>query len=265
MCAKKTINLKRTELQFLRNKISEKYALDEGTNLSLNSNRNSYAELKRRIRNKLKGKAEIYISEYLLFKLYYETKHSSEASFNLDFINTLYLYLTEGRKNRYCYFNFSSELNIEDESLGEIEILKQEQQSKVIFFPVNKNLYLEGLKFKLSLFLANVKSSFIYLGLFILLLVFLTYSFRENYSPNKTHCTYWVCKYENGTKVRSRFEGNSTYKEVCNYFEGNAKKNRLNCEAFRMENNSRVSICYDNTLAKQYISDFGKIKCVYRE
>ena len=265
MCAKKTINLKRTELQFLRNKISEKYALEEGTDLSLNSSRNSYAALKRGIRNKLKGKVDFYISEYLLFKLYYETKHSSEACFNLDFINTLYFYLTEGKKNRFHYFNFSSEIDHADESSGEMEILKQVHLTKIMTPSRKENAFLEGFRFRFSLFINNWKWNSIYLGLFILGIIFIVYSFKGSNSSNKMHCTYWVCKYENGTKVWSRFEGNTTYKDVCNYYEGNAKKNNLNCEAFRMENNSRISICYDNSLAKQYISDFGKIKCVYRE
>ena len=197
--------------------------------------------------------------------MYYETKHSSEACFNLDFINTLYFYLTEGRKNRFHYFNISSSLDLTDEFSGEIEILKQEQQASLVATSIKENHFFDEINFKLSLLISNWKWNSIYLGVLILSIIFIAYSFKGTNSSTKMHCSYWVCKYEDDTKVWSRFEGNTTYKEAYNYFEGNAKMNKLNCEAFRMENNSRISICYDNSLAKQYISDFGRIKCVYRE
>ena len=80
MCTRKTINLKRTELQFLRKRTSEKYATDERTELTLNSNRNSYAALKRGIKNKLKGRAYLIkeYSESLGFLYQYLNMHEVE-------------------------------------------------------------------------------------------------------------------------------------------------------------------------------------------
>lgn len=265
MCTRKTINLKRTELQFLRKRISEKYAADERTELTLNSNRNSYAVLKREIKSKLKGKVELYISEYLLFKLFYETRHSSEANFNLDFVNTLYLYLTEGKKNRYHFFNFSSSLDYPEEEDDCIAIIKQVQLSRVEESEITKSELLGGVKYWFSILKSGLKPVSLFLVLFISFTVVFAFSYRAKKIGNKIHCTYWVCKYEDGTKVWSRFEGGVNHEDVENYFLGNTKKNTLNCEAFRMENSTRVSVCYDNALAKQYILEYGKVKCVYRE
>ncbi|NNC85122.1 MAG: hypothetical protein HKN75_03510 [Bacteroidia bacterium] len=265
MCTRKTINLKRTELQFLRKRISEKYATDENLELTLNSNRNSYAALKRNIKSKLKGKVEIYISEYLLFKLFYETKHSSEANFNLAFINTLYFYLTEGRKNRHHYFNFSTPLTINESNQDELMLMQQAHLNPIEETPVSKEDILGSIKYWMAHTKSTIKPVAIFLLLFISFSVVFAFSYRAQKLGNNANCSYWVCKYEDGTKVWSRFEGDINYNDVLNYFEGNAKRNRMNCEAFRMENNTRISICYDNILAKQYMLEHGNVKCIYRE
>lgn len=262
MSARKTINLKRTELHYLRNRVVAKYVSDEKRELNLNSNRNSYFALKRIIEKKLKGKVLFYISEYLLFKLYYETRYSTEASFNVDFINTLYLYITEAKKNRYDYFNISKQRTTspQDET---IDIIKQQ-------YEVEKHKR-RKIEFPLELFYMwfqainrNKNRLVLISGLCFAVVSAIHFSTIKNVNHNHTG-NYWVCKYEDGTKIWFRFNESVNHQFAKNYFEGKFSVKRIKCDAFKMLNNTRIPVCYDKALARQYISEFGKVRCVYRE